>query len=206
MALKQFKTGHDNFTYLIFCEKTKKAAIVDPSYDAIQTIDFISKNSLSLEYIILTHYHSDHICKTLEIKKIHLRSKIVTSEQDGSKLGFNVDRYISDHEHINLGNIALEFLLTSGHTKGGICIIVEDKYLLTGDTLFIGNCGRTDLSGGNIQDMFNTLNEKIKTLSNHLIVYPGHDYGDKPYDTLGNQKKTNITLLAKTIEEFYKIP
>ena len=76
-------------------------------------------------------------------------------------------------------------------------MIVDNEALLTGDTLFIGDCGRTDLPGGSLKEMFKTLQEKIKTLPNHLIVYPGHDYGDKPFDNLGNQKLTNKTLIVK---------
>ena len=89
---------------------------------------------------------------------------------------------------------------------GGISIIVDDEAFLTGDTLFIGDCGRTDLPGGNLSQMFRTLHEKIKDLPDHLIVYPGHNYGDKPYDLLGNQKRRNKTLLAKNLKEFSKIP
>ena len=77
---------------------------------------------------------------------------------------------------------------------------------ITGDTLFIGDCGRTDLPGGNINDMYKSLHEKIKSLPDHLIVYPGHDYGEKPFDTLGNQKIKNKTLVVKSIKEFRKIP
>ena len=84
-------------------------------------------------------------------------------------------------------------------------MIVDNDTLLTGDTLFIGDCGRTDLPGGNLNEMFRTLQYKIKTLPDHLIVYPGHDYGDKPFDTLGNQKLTNKTLLAKNLREFSKL-
>ncbi|MCK5258369.1 MAG: MBL fold metallo-hydrolase, partial [Thermoplasmatales archaeon] len=84
--------------------------------------------------------------------------------------------------------------------------IVDNEALITGDTLFIGDCGRTDLPGGDLVQMYRTLNEKIMSLPDHLIVYPGHDYGDKPFDTLGNQKRTNKTLLSKNLNDFSKIP
>jgi len=96
--------------------------------------------------------------------------------------------------------------MTPGHTKGGICIIVDDKAILTGDTLFIGDCGRTDLPGGSLQEMFHTLQQKILPLPDDLLVYPGHDYGEKPFDRLGNQKQTNKTLRARTLQEFSLIP
>jgi len=76
--------------------------------------------------------------------------------------------------------------------------------LITGDKLFIGDCGRCDLPGGNLSQMFNSL-QKLKALSDNLTIYPGHDYGDKPFDTFGKQKRTNKTLLAKNLDEFSKI-
>lgn len=97
------------------------------------------------------------------------------------------------------------FLLTPGHTPGSICILVNNEAIITGDTLFIGDCGRTDLPGGNLTQMYNTLHYKIKSLPDHLIVYPGHNYGNKPFDTLGNQKLTNKTLVVKNLEEFSRL-
>ena len=206
MTIKQIKVGFDNFCYIIFCPKKMKAAIVDPGYDFSNIIDLISKNNLILEYIIATHYHSDHTGCIHQIKKSYLNSKIIASEKDGSLLDTQVDIIVLDNDNIKLGDVNLKFILTPGHTPGGICIIVDNEAILTGDTLFIGDCGRTDLTGGNIIQMFKTLQEKILPLPDHLIVYPGHDYGDKPFGKLGNQKRTNKTLLAKNFKEFSKIP
>ena len=206
MVVEQIKAVFDNFSYVIYCLKSKEAAIVDPSYDATKALDFISKNNLKLKYIILTHYHSDHTKDTLKIKESITSVKIISSKSDEENLGFNVDLYISDNDELKVGDTNLKFILTPGHTQGGICIIVDNEVILTGDTLFIGDCGRTDLPGGSFEQMFKTLQEKIKPLPDHLIVYPGHDYGPKPFDTLGNQKKTNKVLLAKNLEEFSKIP
>jgi hydroxyacylglutathione hydrolase len=169
-------------------------------------LPFISSKNLILKYIILTHYHSDHTSDTLRIKKSHPSIKIVSSKCDGEKMEFNVDFYISDYDELKVGDVNLKFILTPGHTKGGICIIVDNEAILTGDTLFIGDCGRTDLPGGSFEQMFKTLQEKIKPLPDNLIVFPGHDYGNKPFDILGNQKRTNKTLLARNLEEFSKIP
>lgn len=205
MTIKQIKVGLDNFSYLIFCPKKKKAAIVDPGYNFSKIDKIIIQNNLNLEYIIATHFHIDHTGCINKFKKCYSNSKIIASEKDGIQLDTQVDIKVIDHDKIKLGNVFLEFILTPGHTPGGICIIVDNESLLTGDTLFIGDCGRTDLLGGNITQMFKTLQEKIIPLPDHLIIYPGHDYGDKPYDILGNQKKTNKTLLAKNIEEFSSI-
>ena len=206
MVVEQLKVEFDNFSYVIYCSKKKEAAIVDPSYDSSKVLNFIFSKDLILKYIILTHYHSDHTSDTLRIKKLHPSIKIVSSKCDGEKLVFNVDFYVSDYDELKVGDVNLRFILTPGHTKGGICIIVDNEAILTGDTLFIGDCGRTDLPGGGFKQMFKTLQEKIKPLPDNLIVFPGHDYGNKPFDILGNQKRTNKTLLARNLEEFSKIP
>ena len=159
-----------------------------------------------MEFIILTHYHSDHCAETTYIKKAFPSSQIVASTEDGQKLRLKPDIVVSDGTQLKVGNIILSFLLTPGHTPGGICIIVNGTAVLTGDTLFIGDCGRTDLPGGSLKEMFTTLQEKIMSLPDKLIVYPGHDYGEKPFDSLGNQKRTNKTLRVKNFKEFSVIP
>lgn len=206
IIIEQFKVGADNFSYVIYNIVTKEATIVDPSYDASKAINFIKQNNLNLKYIIITHYHFDHSKDIVSVKKAISSAKIVASELDGKKLNEKVDIFVTDGKKLSLGDIVLQFILTPGHTPGGICILVDNKAIITGDTLFIGDCGRTDLQGGNINQMFKSLQEKIKPLPDHVIVYPGHDYGEKPFDTLGNQKRKNKTLLAKNIEEFLKIP
>ena len=206
IIIEQFKVGADNFSYVIYNIVTKEATIVDPSYDASKAINFIKQNNLNLKYIIITHYHFDHSKDIVSVKKAISSAKIVASELDGKKLNEKVDIFVTDGKKLSLGDIVLQFILTPGHTPGGICILVDNKAIITGDTLFIGDCGRTDLQGGNINQMFKSLQEKIKPLPDYVIVYPGHDYGEKPFDTLGNQKRKNKTLLAKNIEEFLKIP
>jgi glyoxylase-like metal-dependent hydrolase (beta-lactamase superfamily II) len=203
LTIEQIKVGYDNFAYIVYCKKTKKAALIDPGYDAQKLLDNISSHKLNLQHIIITHHHSDHIGGIPTIKKHIPSSSIVASKLDGSTI--NADIVVSDEDRLSLGDVTLNFLLTPGHTAGGLCVIVDNKALLTGDTLFIGDCGRTDLSGGSLSEMHKTLQEKIMVLPDYLIVYPGHDYGPKPFDTLGHQKKTNKTLLAKTLEDFSKI-
>lgn len=205
MTINQIKVGYDNFSYIIYEQVSKKAAIVDPGFDSSNALSFISSNNLDLEYIFLTHYHSDHTSSSNKILKVYPNSKVVASRTDGAKVGLKIEIFVEDKYKLQLGNIIFNFLLTPGHTPGGICIIVDNKAMITGDTLFIGDCGRADLPGGSISDLFDSL-QRIKSLPDSLIVYPGHDYGPKPFDSLGNQKKTNKTLLVKTLDEFSKIP
>lgn len=206
MVIEQIRVGADNFCYFIYCPIQRKAAIVDPGFDATRALDVLTTNHLLLEYVILTHYHSDHTAETKHLKNTVPSSRIVASREDGHRLPVKPDICVSDGSELKVGNICLSFLITPGHTPGSICIIVDDKAILTGDTLFIGDCGRTDLPGGSLEQMFQTLQEKILLLPDELIVYPGHDYGEKPCDSLGNQKRSNKTLRAKTLKEFSLIP
>jgi glyoxylase-like metal-dependent hydrolase (beta-lactamase superfamily II) len=206
VVIEQIRIGHDNFTYVIYCPIHKKAVIVDPGFDTTKSLRFITANDLILEYIILTHYHNDHSHETKHLKKVIPSSRIVASKEDGQKLPIKPDIFVCDKSQLKVGNILISFLLTPGHTPGGICIIVDEKAILTGDTLFIGDCGRTDLPGGNFAQMYVSLHEKIMHLPDDLIVFPGHDYGEKPFDRLGNQKRVNKTLLAKNLMEFSMIP
>lgn len=205
-VIEQIKVGYDNFCYLIFCPESRKCAVVDPGYDVSKIVSIINKNNLDVLYVINTHYHSDHTGCNKRVKDFFPKTKIVISEIDNNNLNPKADFTVVDNDMLHLGTIIIRIIHTPGHTPGGICLIIDDGALLTGDTLFIGDCGRTDLPGGSIDGMFKTLNEKIKKLPDHLVVYPGHDYGVKPYDALGNQKKTNKTLLAKNIQEFSRIP
>lgn len=203
MQIQQIRAGSDNFSYVVFCEKTREAVLVDPGWDAKKAIVFIRSKNLSLKYIINTHNHADHIGDN-ERAKNELGGEIVASLPDSKQIP-GVDRTIRDGDVLAVGEVKLKILLTPGHTRGSVCILVDDAAILTGDTLFIGNCGRTDLAGGSNEEMFATL-QRLKELPDAIIVYPGHDYGDRPFDTLGNQKKSNGTLAARTFEEFLKIP
>jgi glyoxylase-like metal-dependent hydrolase (beta-lactamase superfamily II) len=205
-VIEQIKVGFDNFCYLVSCPETKKCAVVDPGYDVPKIISIINRNGLDVLYVINTHYHSDHTGGNKRFKDFFPKAKIVISQIDNNYLEPKADLTVLDNESLNLGSILIRIIHTPGHTPGGICLVIDNDAILTGDTLFIGDCGRTDLPGGSINVMFKTLNEKIKKLPDHLIVYPGHDYGVKPFDKLGNQKKTNKVLLAKNIIEFSGIP
>ena len=203
MAIEQISVG-DNFSYVIYCPVTKKAALVDPSYDTEPVLEFIAKKGLKIEYIINTHHHGDHTAGNAVIQNQY-SCDIIASSLDKVHAAKGVSKFVIDGEELLLGEVRLRFLQTPGHTFDGLCIIVDDSAILTGDTLFIDDCGRCDLAGGSLTHMFNSLQEKIKKLPDNLIVYPGHDYGPKPFDTLGNQKKTNNTLTVNSLEEFSKL-
>jgi hydroxyacylglutathione hydrolase len=205
LQIEQLRVGLDNFSYIVYCPVTNEAAVVDPGFDIGPAFKAISTKGLSLHFVIVTHFHDDHAHALSQVKKSP-SLKTVASTLDSQHLNTTIDLYVEDKDEIRLGMGTLHFILTPGHTPGGLCILVDNWALLTGDTLFIGDCGRTDLPGGNLKAMFISLHQKIMPLPDGLVVYPGHDYGNKPYDTLGNQKKTNKALLAETVEALGQIP
>ena len=109
---------------------------------------------------------------------------------------------MEDGDVLTVGDVTLKIIYTPGHTADSICLLVNNKKLLTGDTLFVGECGRTDFSGGNSRSMYDSLFHKLSKLEDNIEIYPGHDYGTKPSSTLGEEKKTNYTLEQRSVEDF----
>ena len=206
MIVEQIRVGLDNFSYLIYCGRTKKAVLVDPGYDATKALARTTSAGLELVFMINTHHHADHTSDNRRVLKEHPEATLVVSKEHDMRTVTTKHRKVSDGELITVGQLELDFLLTPGHTPDGLCIIVDNKFLLTGDTLFIGDCGRCDLPGGDLATMFDTLQKKIMSLPDHLVVYPGHDYGPRPYNTLGAEKRSNKVLLARDLREFSGIP
>jgi glyoxylase-like metal-dependent hydrolase (beta-lactamase superfamily II) len=111
------------------------------------------------------------------------------------------DVAVKDQDCIKIGDLMVKVIHTPGHTPDSICLLVDNK-LFTGDALFVGECGRTDMTGGNARDMYRSLFEKILSLGDEVEVYPGHDYGERPYSTIGHERRTNYTLEKRSLEEF----
>jgi glyoxylase-like metal-dependent hydrolase (beta-lactamase superfamily II) len=199
MKIAQIPVGSMlNFSYIIFDETNRIGAIIDPSWDLQKIFDFLHKNNITAKYIINTHSHFDHVLgndQTAEITK----AKIVQHEKSAQKK----DRSIVDHENVSFGAVNLEVLYTPGHSEDSICLIVDKESVITGDTLFVGNCGRVDLPGSNPEKMYDSLS-KVADLDESLVVYPGHNYGPTPTSTILNEKTNNPMLNFKTKEAFLK--
>ena len=193
----QIQQHGDNFSYLVADEKTKEAAVIDSSYNAGVVIKIVKEKNFTLKYLINTHNHSDHTAGNAELCFI-FGAKIVAHTQ--SQLDSDVQ--LEDGEILNIGNIPLKVLHTPGHTPDGICLLVDNQKLLTGDTLFVGECGRTDLPGGNVESLYESLFNKLMKLDDDVKVYPGHDYGAKPFSTIGTERKTNYILKPRSLGEF----
>jgi len=196
MFFKQIKQDGDNFSYVIADETTKECAIVDPGFNTSAIMMLLKDRSFNVKYLINTHSHMDHAAGNEEIKS-SFHAKIVAHKS----AGVAKDIIVNDGDIITLGKIAIKIIHTPGHTPDSICMLVDGK-LLTGDTLFVGECGRTDLSGGSAEDMYKSLFNKLMKLDDNIEVYPGHDYGPHPHSTIGLEKRTNYTLEKRALEEF----
>ena len=189
-----------NFSYIIADENRRVAAIVDPSWDLEKTYAILEDNKWRVRMIINTHNHFDHVLGNEQIAS-HTGARIV--QHQDSDWGGKYDPII-DGEQIPLGDTIIKVLHTPGHSKESISLLVDDKFIFTGDTLFVGGCGRVDLLGGDVNDMYDSLYNKVLQLEEDLIVYPGHNYGSSPWSTIGKEKKYNPALQSNSREEFAK--
>ena len=195
MFFKQIKYRGDNFSYVVADDVTREAVVVDPSFNAEAIVRLLRDKNLNVKYIINTHDHIDHIADNEYIKS-NFNAKIVAHKLSDVKKDISV----ADGDVVNVGSIHIKVIHTPGHTLDSISLLVDGK-LLTGDTLFVGECGRTDLPGSSPEDMYHSLHKLIE-LDDDIEVYPGHDYGVKPHSTIGLEKRTNYTLENRTLDEF----
>ncbi|MFC1889329.1 hydroxyacylglutathione hydrolase family protein [Thermodesulfobacteriota bacterium] len=204
MRMEQMRMG-DNFAYLVIDDESGSCAVVDPSGGAARIAERIEQAGASLAFILLTHGHFDHVGGVDDLRQRAGRDARIVAHpgyRDGPDIG-------ADHgEVISMGAVSFTVLHTPGHTPDGICIIAEDgsgsdSYLFTGDTLFVRECGRTDLAGSDPSAMYDSFT-LLKGLDDELVVCPGHDYGPKPTSTLGEEKRENYTFEERTREAFIR--
>jgi len=198
MFFKQIKYQGDNFSYIIGDENTKESAIVDPSFNFDATRKVLQEHNLKVVYVIDTHYHGDHTGDNDSFKAI-FGAKIIAHKISPIKKDIGLE----DNDIITIGKISIKVIHTPGHTPDSICLLVGTK-LLTGDTLFVGECGRTDMPGGSSESMYFSLFDKLMKLDDSIEVYPGHDYGRTPSSTIGIERITNYVLKKRSLEEFIR--
>lgn len=186
----------DNFTYIIGDENSREAIVVDPTLPITAVVSVITGHQTKVRYIVNTHGHRDHTSGNAELAKV-TGGKIAAHAKSGQRK----DVALKDGDTLRLGRLEVKVLHTPGHSPDSICLLI-DKKLLTGDTLFVGECGRTDLSGGDSTALYESLFEKILRLEDDIEIFPGHDYGAKPSSTLGFERRTNYTLAPRTRQEF----
>jgi hydroxyacylglutathione hydrolase len=198
MRVLQIPVGQmANFTYIIADERNGEAAIIDPSWDLDKIFEVLKKNKWKAKYVINTHSHFDHILGNEQIAEITGANII---QHENSQLSKHMA--VSEGDIVNVGDIPIRILHTPGHSDDSICLIVDGHLVFTGDTLFVGNCGRVDLPGSNAREMYTSLLEKVAKLDESLVVYPGHDYGPSPTSKIGKEKMTNYVLRPRSMEEF----
>ena len=185
-----------NFTYVLEDEQTGEAVIIDPSWDLDLVLGVVEKNNLKVKYVINTHHHFDHTIGNEAIVK-KTNSKIIQHKASTLKN----DMTVAEGDTIRFGNSQVTVFHTPGHSEDSICLIGDGK-IFTGDTLFVGNCGRVDLPGGSARKLYHSLFDVLYKMDENLMLYPGHNYGSSPTSTIGREKKTNFVLQPRTENEF----
>ncbi|MFO7686109.1 MAG: MBL fold metallo-hydrolase [Desulfobacterales bacterium] len=189
MIIKQLDIGYmDNFCYIVGCEKSRKALVIDPGHDVDQIVSTAEKQGLVIETIVNTHAHGDHTAGNAELKSL-TGAKIMIHALDAA--GYPAADVLLENENtLQLGEITFDVIHTPGHTPGGICLHAQGN-LFTGDTLFVGDSGRTDLSGGDRPTLGRSI-RRLMQLPDDTIIWPGHDYGPTPTSTIGWEKRNNV--------------
>lgn len=197
MKVHQVQVGSmQNFTYVVEDETTNEGIIIDPSWDLDQIETIIKRNNLKIKYIVNTHHHFDHTLGNEGMKEL-TNAKIIQHEKSELKHDISV----RNGDVIEFGDSKLTVLHTPGHSKDSMCLIGE-KIFFSGDTLFVGNCGRTDLLGGDAKDLYHSLFDIIYSLDDDLVLYSGHNYGHSLTSTIRQEKNTNLVLQKRTEQEF----
>lgn len=209
MEIEQIRVGFMAvFSYLIASTSSREALLIDPAGDEEDLVRRVKEKGLDLKYIINTHGHGDHTCGNAKVKMLtgakivmHPLDDRMFNSPEGQRMskawGFDAsppsDLFIEDGEVFSMGDVSLKVIHTPGHSPGGICLLGEGN-IFTGDTLFVGGIGRTDLPGCSMNQFMKSIREKLLTLPRETIVWPGHDYGDSPSSTIGREIATNPWL------------
>ena len=188
MHIRQLKSYGDNFSYLIVDPATEKALVIDPFYEITPILEAARSLNGEIQWILNTHGHSDHTAGNLRLKN-QTGAQIMMHAADAVNRS-DIDEMIEDEPVFELGKLKIQIIHTPGHTPGGICLYAENN-LFTGDTLFVGDSGRTDLPGGDRPTLGASI-RKLMKLNEQTIVWPGHDYGPTPHSTLAWEKRHNV--------------
>lgn len=205
ISIKVFELGPmANMLYVLYDANTREAAIVDPAWDAAALIKFIEAEKLNLTKVLLTHGHFDHVNALSDILD-YKAVPVYFSEFEIPQLTPDVDGYIrtKHNDTVSIGEYEAKIIHTPGHTPGGQCFLF-DGHMITGDTLFIGACGRCDFEYSDVHKMYESLHEKLAVVSDDVIIYPGHRLGDPQFDTLGSQRNKNPFLNVPNKDTFIR--
>jgi len=201
MIVKQIEVGAmQNFVYLLADRPGGEALAIDSGWETEPIVNAAREAGVKVKFAVSTHSHFDHISTLKELAGA-LGAKVVAHRR--SPIDHDVS--VKGGDILMVGQNEVKVIYTPGHTADSICLY-DGEDLFTGDTLFIGNCGRTDLPGGSTEEMFRSLHDVILKLPPSTTIYPGHDYGDVPFRKLGEEARSNRALSARTYAEFLRVP
>jgi glyoxylase-like metal-dependent hydrolase (beta-lactamase superfamily II) len=206
-------TGMANFVYLIGDNATRDCVVVDPAWDVDGILDVVDRDGMKLVGALGTHYHPDHVggsmfgftvpgmAKLLERRPVKLH--VNEHEADGVRMVTGLDESdLVRHaggDTLDVGGVRIQFVHTPGHTPGSQCFLVDGN-LVSGDTLFIEGCGRVDLPGADPEQMYYSLTQRLAKLPEETVLYPGHDYADRPASTIGDEKRRNAYMRVPSLD------
>lgn len=193
-------------TYLVVCPHTRETVIIDPAGEEYKLLALIKTEGFKVKYILNTHGHSDHVLGNPKLKEVlnvpvcmheaddRFFSDQEVREKSSKELGLPppdpADIRLKDEDIVEVGTLKVKVIHTPGHTPGSVCYLVDGN-LFCGDTLFVGAVGRTDLIGGSLETLLESLEKRLIALPKETIVWPGHDYGDTPTSTMGREMEEN---------------
>jgi hydroxyacylglutathione hydrolase len=190
-----------NFCEILYCPETHEAAIVDPAWEVDRLLNEAGRRGLKVTTVLVTHTHNDHI-EGVDLVVEKTCAAVVVNPREAAAVRAPGRTMIDavDGRELAIGKRGLRVLETPGHTVGGTCYLA-DGYVVTGDVMFVGGCGRTDFTGGDSAQMWESL-QRLTRLPEQTRVYPGHDYGDTPTSTIAHEIRSNRFLRCATFEEF----
>ena len=208
--IKQIPLGpFQVMTYLVVCPHTRETVIIDPAGEEDKLLALIKTEGFKVKYILNTHGHSDHVLGNPKLKEVlnvpvcmheaddRFFSDQAVREKSSKELGLPppdpADIRLKDEDIVEVGTLKIKVIHTPGHTPGSVCYLVDGN-LFCGDTLFVGAVGRTDLIGGSLETLLESLEKRLIALPKETIVWPGHDYGDTPTSTIGREMEENLYI------------
>ena len=213
LYFKQIEIGPmQNYVYLIGSIETRKAAVVDAAWDVDEIIRIAAQDEMEITHALVTHTHPDHVgggFAGLEIagatellEKCKAKVIVHKAEAEFIKGLSSSDMIKTDNgDKVDVGGLEIQLMHTPGHTPGSQCFLVGNR-VVSGDTLFIDACGRVDFPGGNPEQMYYSLTQKLMALPDEMILFPGHNYAPLKHATMGEQKKTNPYLKFSSLKQF----
>lgn len=203
LYLKQMELGPmENYVYLVGSKDTREVYVVDPAWQVDTILRVAKEEDLKIIGALISHYHFDHT-NGIEELLASLQVSIYVNKKDLDYMDVSKDvlKTVDAGTKVKAGKVEIEMIHTPGHTPGSQCFHVRN-HLISGDTLFINACGRTDLPGGNAKDLYHSLTGTLMKMDDSTILCPGHNYADKPTTTMGDQKKHNPYLMCDSLQNF----